>query len=151
MKDPLSSVCRDSFLRLRFLASVRPYLSKSTCLKQARLVTALITSRLDHCNSDIGVSNIPFKTCLWNTAALNWPEYLHEEKNNLKQNDCSRTRSKHTHTPTPTHPPNHPHTHTHTHREVQTNACLFWHGHTQYANFRGNLLCQATKPHLNNR
>ena len=59
MKDPLSSVCCDSFLRSRFLASVRPYLSKYTCLKPAKLVTALITSRLDHCNSDIGVSNIP--------------------------------------------------------------------------------------------
>ena len=34
------------------------------------------------------------------------------------------------------------------HKKVQTNAYLFW-TDTQYAKFRGNPLCQATKRHLN--
>ena len=48
MQDQISSVCRASFLDLRRLASIRPYLSERT---SARLVAALITSRLDYCNS----------------------------------------------------------------------------------------------------
>ena len=48
MQDQISSVCRASFLALRRLASIRPYLSERT---SARLVAALITSRLDYCNS----------------------------------------------------------------------------------------------------
>ena len=47
-RDQISSVCRASFLDLRRLASIRPYLSERT---SARLVAALITSRLDYCNS----------------------------------------------------------------------------------------------------
>ena len=43
MQDPIISVCRASSVELRSLASIRPYLSNST---YARLVTALITSRL---------------------------------------------------------------------------------------------------------
>ena len=46
MKDQISTVCRASFVELRRLASIRPYLSERT-----RLVAALITSRLDYCNS----------------------------------------------------------------------------------------------------
>ena len=42
------SVCCASFLELRRLASIRPYLSERT---SARLVAALITSHLDYCNS----------------------------------------------------------------------------------------------------
>ena len=48
MQDQISSVCRASFLELRRLASIRPYLPEST---SARLVAALITSRLGYCNS----------------------------------------------------------------------------------------------------
>ena len=48
MQDQISSVYLASFLELRRLASLRPYLSKRT---SARLVAALITSRLDYCNS----------------------------------------------------------------------------------------------------
>ena len=48
MQDQISSVCHASFLELHRLASVRPYLSERT---SARLVAALITSRLDYCNS----------------------------------------------------------------------------------------------------
>ena len=47
MQDQISSVCRASFFELRRLASIRPYLSERT---SARLVAALITSRLDCCN-----------------------------------------------------------------------------------------------------
>ena len=59
MNGPYISVCRDFFLRLRFLASDRPYLSKTTYLRE-HLFAALITPRLDYCNSNIGGSNIPF-------------------------------------------------------------------------------------------
>ena len=48
MQDQISSVCRASFLELRRLVSIRPYLSERT---SARLVAALTTSRLDYCNS----------------------------------------------------------------------------------------------------
>ena len=47
MQNQISNVCRASFLELRRLASIRPYLSKRTA---AALVAALITSRLDYCN-----------------------------------------------------------------------------------------------------
>ena len=43
-----SSICRASFLELRRIASIRPYLSKDAA---AKLITSLITSRLDYCNS----------------------------------------------------------------------------------------------------
>ena len=48
MQDQISSVCRASFVELRRLASIRPFLSERT---SARLVAALITSRLDYYNS----------------------------------------------------------------------------------------------------
>ena len=48
MQDQISSVCRASFLALERLTSIRPYLSERT---SARPVAALITSRLDYCNS----------------------------------------------------------------------------------------------------
>ena len=48
MQGQISSAYRASFLDLRRLASVRPYLCERT---SARLVAALITSRLDYCNS----------------------------------------------------------------------------------------------------
>ena len=47
-QDQISSVCRASFVELRRLASIRPYLSERT---SARLLAALITPRLDYCNS----------------------------------------------------------------------------------------------------
>ena len=48
MQQQISSICRACFLELRRIASVRPCLSESAC---AKLVAALIISRLDYCNS----------------------------------------------------------------------------------------------------
>ena len=48
LQDQIGSVCRACFLELRRIASVRSYLSESAT---AKLVTALISSRLDYCNS----------------------------------------------------------------------------------------------------
>ena len=42
------SICCASFLELRRIASIRPYLSQSAA---ARLVAAMVISRLDYCNS----------------------------------------------------------------------------------------------------
>ena len=50
MQDQISSVCRASSLKLRRFASIRPYLSE-------RVVAALITSRLDYCNSVLAGSS----------------------------------------------------------------------------------------------
>ena len=48
MRQHIDSVCRASFLELRRAATNRPYLSKSGT---ARLVAAMIISRLDYCDS----------------------------------------------------------------------------------------------------
>ena len=48
MRQYIDSVCRASFLELRRAATNRPYLSQSGT---ARLVTAMIISRLNYCNS----------------------------------------------------------------------------------------------------
>ena len=48
MQKHISSICCASFLELRRIASIRPYLSKSVA---ARLVAAMVISRLDYCNS----------------------------------------------------------------------------------------------------
>ena len=56
IQDPIISVCRASSVELRSLASIRPYLSNST---YARLVTALITSRLV-------IATQCWLVCLWN-------------------------------------------------------------------------------------
>ena len=48
MQKHISSICCASFLELRRIASVRPYLSQSAA---ARLVAAMVISRLDYCNS----------------------------------------------------------------------------------------------------
>ena len=48
MQDHISSTCRASFLELRRIASIRKYLSTGAA---ARLVSAMVTSRLDYCNS----------------------------------------------------------------------------------------------------
>ena len=48
MRQHIDSVCRASFLELRRAATIRPYLSQSAT---ARLVGAMIISRLDYCNS----------------------------------------------------------------------------------------------------
>ena len=44
----ISSICCASFLELRRIASIRPYLSQSAA---ARLDGAMVISRLDYCNS----------------------------------------------------------------------------------------------------
>ena len=44
----ISSISCASFLQLRRIASIRPYLSQSAA---ARLVAAMVISRLDYCNS----------------------------------------------------------------------------------------------------
>ena len=48
MKQHISSLCRITFLALRRIASIRPYLSNSSIEK---LVASMITSRLDYCNA----------------------------------------------------------------------------------------------------
>ena len=48
MQKHISSICCASFLELRRIASIRPYLSQSAA---ARLVAAMVKSRLDYCNS----------------------------------------------------------------------------------------------------
>ena len=48
MQDQVSSICQTSFLELRRIASIRQYLSRDATSK---LVSSLITSRLDYCNS----------------------------------------------------------------------------------------------------
>ena len=48
MKQHISSLCRTTCLALRRIASIRPFLSNSSTEK---LVTSMITSRLDYCNA----------------------------------------------------------------------------------------------------
>ena len=48
MRQHIDSVCRASSLELRRAATIRPYLSQTAT---ARLVAAMIISRLDYCNS----------------------------------------------------------------------------------------------------
>ena len=48
MQKHIISICCASFLELRSIASVRPYLSQSAA---ARFVAAVVISRLDYCNS----------------------------------------------------------------------------------------------------
>ena len=48
MKQHISSLCRTTFLALRRIASIRPFLSNSSIEK---LVASMITSRLDYCNA----------------------------------------------------------------------------------------------------
>ena len=48
MKQHISSLCRTTFLALRRMASIRPFLSNSSIEK---LVASMITSRLDYCNA----------------------------------------------------------------------------------------------------
>ena len=53
--DQITNVCRSVFIEMRRIASVRRCLSITTC---SQLVSALITSRLDYCNSIYaGLSN----------------------------------------------------------------------------------------------
>ena len=48
MKQHISSLCRTTFLALKRIASIRPFLSNSSTEK---LVASMITSRLDYCNA----------------------------------------------------------------------------------------------------
>ena len=48
LHDQINSVCRTAFLYIRRIAAIRFYLSESAT---ARLVCALVFSRLDYCNS----------------------------------------------------------------------------------------------------
>ena len=48
MKQYISSLCRTTFLALKRIASIRPFLSNSSIEK---LVASMITSRLDYCNA----------------------------------------------------------------------------------------------------
>ena len=48
MKRHISSLCRTTFLALRRIASIRPFLSNSSI---ENLVASMITSRLDYCNA----------------------------------------------------------------------------------------------------
>ena len=53
MHEPINYLCRPSFLALRGIASIRSYLTEST---SAQLASSFITTRLDHCNSILLVS-----------------------------------------------------------------------------------------------
>ena len=55
MQQYISSVCR-TYLELRRIASIRPYLTQSAT---AQLVSSAITSRLDYCNSIL--AGLPLK------------------------------------------------------------------------------------------
>ena len=48
MKQHISSLCHTTFLALRRIASIRPFLSSSSTEK---FVASMITSRLDYCNA----------------------------------------------------------------------------------------------------
>ena len=48
MKQLISSLCHTTFLALRRIASIRPFLSNSSTEK---LTASMITSRLDYCNA----------------------------------------------------------------------------------------------------
>ena len=48
MKQHISSLCRTTFLALRRIASIRPFLSNSSTEK---LFASMTTSRLDYCNA----------------------------------------------------------------------------------------------------
>ena len=50
MKQHISSLCRTTFLTLRRIESIRPFLSNSSTKK---LAASVITSRLDYCNSPL--------------------------------------------------------------------------------------------------
>ena len=50
MKEQVTSLCRSSDFHLRKIASIRPYLSDEST---AQLVSSLILSRLDYCNSTL--------------------------------------------------------------------------------------------------
>ena len=50
MKEQVTSLCRSSYFHLCKIASIRPYLSDEST---AQLVSSLILSRLDYCNSTL--------------------------------------------------------------------------------------------------
>ena len=56
MKQHISSLCRTTFLTLKRIASVRPFLSNSSTEK---LVASMITSRLDYCNATFAHTKDP--------------------------------------------------------------------------------------------
>ena len=64
MSSHISDVCRSSFLSLRRIGCIRPYLSDratSSCL-----VNSIVTSRLDFCNSSLtGITLINLRGVEW--------------------------------------------------------------------------------------
>ena len=50
MSDYISDICRSSFLSLRRIGSIRPYLTEQATVC---LINSVVTSRLDFCNSTL--------------------------------------------------------------------------------------------------
>ena len=80
MKEQATSLCRSSYFHLHKIASIRPYLSDEST---AQLVSSLILSRLDYCNSTL--SGLP-------SCSLNW---LQKVQNNAARLVLHKQKSDH--------------------------------------------------------
>ena len=98
MKQHISSLCRTTFLALRRIASIRPFLSNSSTEK---LAASMITSRLDYCNATFaGVADEQIARIqkIQNNAARliskkskrNHVTPLLKDSSGLRQKDCSK-------------------------------------------------------------
>ena len=85
MRQHIDSVCRASILELRRAATIRPYLSQSAT---ARLVAAMIISRLDYCDSVFAVYQ--------QTRSLCYSESRTTQHGLLLKKRKKKTRSRYT-------------------------------------------------------
>ena len=84
MKEQVTSLCRSSYFHLRKIASIRPYLSLVSDESTAQLVSSLILSRFDFCNSTL--SGLP-------SCSLN---RLQKVQNNAARLVLRKQKSDHT-------------------------------------------------------